>query len=180
MFEKELKAGDRFTFSGMEWICLDPDYQEKGESGVFAIGAKVIDEGPFNRNGSADYRDSDIRKPMNKIADLIGRDKLITHTVDLAADNGDKRLGTVEDDVFILSVDEYRKYRDYVPHYEEWMWTCTPWYIDAAGSANYPRNVVTSGTVSSSNANFGHGRASACIIKKSEIAASAAFREADE
>ena len=179
MIEK-MKAGDRFTLSGIEWICLDPDFQEKGENGVFAISAEAIDEGPFNRNGSADYRDSDIRRLMNKIAEKIGRDKLITHTVDLVADNGDRRCGTIEDDVFILSVDEYRKYRDYVPHYPEWMWTCTPWYIDAAGTATNPRNVNPSGTVNGSNAGYGTGRASACIIKKSAIAASAAFREADE
>ena len=180
MFENTLKAGDKFSFAGIEWICLDPDFEEKNESGVLAISAEVIDEGSFDWNGSADYRNSDIRKLMNKVADKIGRSNLITHTVDLTADNGDKRFGTIEDDVFILSVDEYRKYRDYVPHYPEWMWTCTPWYIDDSGSATNARYIYPSGTVSSNNANYGYGRASACVIKKSAIAALAAFREVDE
>lgn len=180
MCEHQLKAGDKFSFAGIEWICLDPDYLEKGEEGVFAISAEVIDEGPFSRSGSADYRNSDIRSLMNRIADRIGRDKLITHTVDLIADNGDKRFGTIEDDVFILSVDEYRKYRDYVPLYNEWMWTCTPWYINVAGYAIYSRGVGASGTISSNLAYNGYGRASACIIRKSAIAAKAALREPDE
>ena len=46
---------------------------------------------------------------------LLGEDNLIPHEVDMVADNGDDRYGTVTDRVFILSCDEYRKYRKHVP-----------------------------------------------------------------
>ena len=43
-------------------------------------------------------------------------DNLLLHTVDLVADNGDRAYGAVADLVFILTCDEYRKYRDYIQH----------------------------------------------------------------
>lgn len=68
-------------------------------------------------------------------------------TSDLIADNGDKQYGTCKDYVTILSCDQYRKYRDLVPHYPEWMWTLTPWSC-YSGHSNYVRLVSPDGNIS--------------------------------
>ena len=52
---------------------------------------------------------------FNELLPVLGEDNLIPHEVDMVADNGDDRYGTVTDRVFILSCDEYRKYRKHVP-----------------------------------------------------------------
>lgn len=67
------------------------------------------------------------------------RFNLLPHIVDLVADNGDKLYGTMEEMVFLLTCDEYRKYRDVIPKYRRWIWTCTPWTTTYTGTATHVR-----------------------------------------
>ena len=71
--------------------------------------------------------------------------------------------GTSEDFVALLSDNLYRKYRKFMPQYDTWVWTITPWSC-TSGSANYERPVTTSGALSGSGAINGYGVAPACII----------------
>ena len=87
----------------------------------------------------------------------------------MVADNGDDRYGTVTDRVFILSCDEYRKYRKHVPLLPEWMWTCTPWYITGAGNSGYVRGVDNAGGLYSSVANSSNGVAPACVFNPKNL-----------
>jgi len=95
----------------------------------------------------------------------LGSDNLIYHTVDLVADNGDKLYGVVDEQIFLLTCDEYRKYRDVIPQYNHWMWTCTPWITTNTGNASYVRNVTTDGSLYNFSAYYGDGGvAPACIF----------------
>ena len=87
----------------------------------------------------------------------------------MVADNGDDRYGTVTDRVFILSCDEYRKYRKHVPLLPEWMWTCTPWYISDAGNGSYVRDVNTDGNLSYGYADSSCGVAPACVFNPKNL-----------
>ncbi len=129
-----LCPGEHFMFKNFEWVCLDPNHSD---GGVLAIMAKPwkddvqfcpdrrYTDGKGNWNN---YRTSLIRKNLNfALAGVLG-DNLLLHTVDLVADNGDCAYGKVKDPVFILTCDEYRKYRGYIPHYGSWIWTATPWF----------------------------------------------------
>lgn len=87
----------------------------------------------------------------------------------MVADNGDDRYGTVTDRVFILSCDEYRKYRKHVPLLPEWMWTCTPWYISNAGYSNGVRCVDGTGNLDIHNAYYGIGVAPACVFNPKNL-----------
>lgn len=127
-----LSAGERFGFKGFEWIVLDNNV----DGGVLAIMASAWnnEEYSFDDDGCNNYAKSSLRrKLLNELLPVLGEDNLIPHEVDMVADNGDDRYGTVTDRVFILSCDEYRKYRKHVPLLPEWMWTCTPWYISDSG-----------------------------------------------
>lgn len=129
-----LSAGERFGFKGFEWIVLDNNV----DGGVLAIMASAWnnEEYSFDDDGCNNYAKSSLRrKLLNELLPVLGEDNLIPHEVDMVADNGDDRYGTVTDRVFILSCDEYRKYRKHVPLLPEWMWTCTPWYISDAGNS---------------------------------------------
>ena len=159
----KLEAGMTFTFKGMQWIILDPDH----EGGVFAIMKTVWKDTPFNSaENNADWSKSTLRQDIIKnLLPILGEKNLLPHMTDMVCDNGDDRLGKVEDKVFILSCDEYRKYRKYVPLFEEWMWTCTPWYVSPdSGNAHIPRNVGDGGHIYGYNAIYSCGAVPACIF----------------
>lgn len=166
---RELKPGDKFTFKGLEWIVLNNNV----DGGVLAImsftwqgrGHK-FDEDCYNNYAKSSLR----KKLLTELLPALGVDNLIPHTVDLVADNGDDAYGTVEDKVFILSCDEYRKYCKYVPLLPEWMWTCTPWYISPnSGNGSHVRSVSTAGNLNSDYVYSSNGVAPACVFNPERL-----------
>lgn len=167
---KELAPGTHFTFKGYEWIVLDNNV----DGGVLAIMASAWNnkEYKFDDDCCNNYAKSSLRgKLFNELLPVLGEDNLIPHEVDMVADNGDDRYGTVTDRVFILSCDEYRKYRKHVPLLPEWMWTCTPWYISDTGNGHYVRYVNTDGNLYNNNARNSDGVAPACIFNPEKLVA---------
>lgn len=162
-----LRPGDCFIFKGFKWIVLDNNL----DGGVLAIMAKCWKEIPFDNNYSNDYRTSSLRKQLTEeLLPILGEENLVPHEVDLTADNGDTTYGTVVDKVFILSCDEYRKYREHVPLLKAWMWTCTPWYISPhAGGSHSVRNVCSAGILGGSNAYDSYGVAPACVFRAKNL-----------
>ena len=163
---QNLHPGDRFDFKGLEWVVLDPDI----EGGVLAIAAEQFYRSEAFSDkcfaGCNDWRKSTLRNKLRKdLLPHLGSDNLIYHTVDLVADNGDKLYGVVDEQIFLLTCDEYRKYRDVIPQYNHWMWTCTPWITTNTGHADYVRYVYTDGSLGYTNAHNGNGGvAPACIF----------------
>lgn len=130
-----LRPGEHFMFKNFEWVCLDPNHPDGGVLAIMATpwtkdvkfcpSDKFADE-KGNWNNS---RTSNVRELLSVMANTVfDRKNLLSHTVDLVADNGDNAYGTVHDFVFILTCDEYRKYRDYIPYCDSFIWTATPWY----------------------------------------------------
>ena len=130
-----MRPGEHFMFKGFEWVCLDPNHPD---GGVLAIMAKPwakdvkfcpSDKFADLKGNLNNYCTSNVRVVLYDMANAVFDIKnLLSHTVDLVADNGDRAYGTVHDFVFLLTCDEYRKYRDYIPHYDRNIWTATPWY----------------------------------------------------
>lgn len=117
-----MKIGEKFNYSGIEWICLDVI-----DGNYLAITAQVWQELPFDNDNKNNWKESSLRKVLNnEFLDKLDKKYLIKQTSDLIADNGDKAYGTCKDYVTILSCDQYRKYRTLVLCYPEWMWTLTP------------------------------------------------------
>lgn len=157
-----------FNFKGFEWIALDNNV----DGGVLAVMASSwngkeyrFDEGCCNNYAKSSLR----RKLLNELLPVLGEDNLIPHEVNLLADNGDDHYGTVKDKVFILSCDEYRKYRKNVPLLPEWMWTCTPWYITDSGYCDYVRHVDADGVLHSKYARGTSGVAPACVFNPEKV-----------
>lgn len=174
-----MRPGEHFMFKGFEWVCLDPKHPDGGvlsimakpwaEDVKFCPSDKFTDEkGNWNN-----YRTSLIRETLNdSIAKKLRTNKLgdslLLHTVDLVADNGDRAYGAVADLVFILTCDEYRKYRDYIPHYDRLIWTATPWRCgdkdSDAGGSSIVRTVNAGGLLYNYGACNCGAIAPACIL----------------
>ena len=159
-----LNPGEYFIYNGIEFICLDII-----GGNYLAMTAKPYAVIPFDTDGKNDWRESSLRRVLsNDFLDLLDRRHLIKQTSDLIADNGDKAYGTSEDYVTILSCDQYRKYREIVPLFEEQMWTLTPWGCNASNS-NSARNVGATGTVYSYYASSSYGVAPACLFSSENL-----------
>lgn len=175
-----LRPGEHFMFKNFEWVCLDQNHPDGGvlaimatpwaEDVKFCQSDKFADEkGNWNN-----YRTSNVRWILSDMANSVfERKSLLRHNIDLIADNGDRAYGTVQDFVFILTCDEYRKYRDYIPHYDSWIWTATPWYCGdkdfATGIADYVRRVNADGLLYNYGACNGSAVAPACILNPKSL-----------
>ena len=177
-----LRPGEHFMFKGFEWVCLDPDHHD---GGVLAIMAKPLvkevkfcpsDKFADEKGNWNNYRTSNVRRILSDMANAVfERKSLLRHNVDLVADNGDRTYGTVKDPVFILTCDEYRKYRDYIPHYDNWIWTATPWNCGDGDKDSYTddadevRSVNTNGWFGIDAACHGNAVAPACILNPKSL-----------
>lgn len=181
-----LRPGEHFMFKGFEWVCLDPDHPDGGVLAIMAKPwAKDVKFCPSDKftdkkfcpsclfadeNGNMNnYRTSNVRGILSDMANAVfDRESLLRHNVDLVADNGDRAYGTVQDFVFILTCDEYRKYRDYIPHYDSWIWTATPWYCGEKGSnmvySNYVCFVYPGGQLDYIDADYSGAISPACVL----------------
>lgn len=162
-------------FKNFEWVCLDSNHPDGGVLAIMATPwAKDVKFCPSDKFADLkgnwnNYRTSNVRGVLSDMANAVfGGTCLLAHTVDLVADNGDRAYGTVKDTVFILTCDEYRKYRDYIPHYDSWVWTVTPWYCgdkdSSIGYASSVHLVLTGGQLGRSSAGESHAVAPACIL----------------
>lgn len=136
-------------YKDIEWICLDII-----DGNYLAITAKAWTEFPFDAGNHNDWKESSLRKVLNEeFLDKLNKNYLVMQRSDLIADNGDKSYGTSEDYVTILSCDQYRRYRDLVPCYFEWMWTLTPWDC----CSDIVRSIIPSGSINYGNACYNSG-----------------------
>lgn len=154
----KIKDGERFTYKGIEFIRLG-----KEQGGILCIAAKIWETLPFDESGCNDFRIASIRIALNtEFFSLLDDNDLLPYVMDLTADNGDKAYGKLCVYVGLLSADLYRKYRDYIPKYDGWVWLCTPWYCSYYGG--YVRDVNTDGALNSSGAHAEGGVVPAVIF----------------
>lgn len=154
----KIKDGDHFTYKGIEFIRLG-----KEQGGILCITAKIWKTLPFDKDGCNNFKKASVCKALNnEFRPLLDDNDLLTYQMDLTADNGDKAYGSLCVHAGLLSADLYRKYRDYIPSYNDWVWLCTPWYC--SGGANYVRCVYTDGTLNGGYAGYADGVVPACIF----------------
>lgn len=170
-----LRPGEHFMFKGFEWVCLDPNHPNGGVLAIMAMpwskDVKFCPSDKFaDENGNMNnYRTSNVRRILSDMANAVfERKSLLSHTVDLVADNGDRAYGTVHDFVFILTCDEYRKYREFIPHYDSLIWTATPLCCgdndSDMGFASHVRSMSVSGLLYNYGACNCGAVAPACIL----------------
>lgn len=175
-----LRPGEHFMFKNFEWVCLDPNHPD---GGVLAIMAKPWakdvkfcpnDNFADEKGNWNNYRTSNVRGILSDMANAVFEKKsLLSHTVDLVADNGDRAYGAVADLVFILTCDEYRKYSDYIPRYDSWIWTATPWCCGDKNSdtchAEHVRCMNANGKFYYNVAYSSYAVAPACILNPKSL-----------
>ena len=121
----ELTIGDEFRLVGVTWKILD----------ITGEGYTCLAESIVNKKFDSDdnnWKTSDLRSYLNKeflekIEEEIGKGNALEFERNLLSLDGQTEYGTCIDKVSLLTIDEYRKYRKYIPNTDKWWWLITPW-----------------------------------------------------
>lgn len=125
------EIGKVIELAGMDWLILD-----KTEKGYFAILNGFDEKERTFDSNSNNWISSKLRNELNtrflkKITDELGEDAVIEFDRDLLSMDGQTEYAHCKDRISILTVDEYRKYRKFLPNMDEWWWLLTPWSTPA-------------------------------------------------
>lgn len=161
------EIGKVIELAGMEWMILN-----KTEDGYFAI-LNGFDGKPRSFDpDSNSWISSKLRKELNtrflkKITDEFGEDAVIEFDRDLLSLDGQTEYGHCKDKISILTMDEYRKYRKFLPNMGKWWWLLTPWSTPANDYNTTLTVVSPSGDVGNCFCNNEIGVRPVCIFSSS-------------
>ena len=162
----DLKPGTIFKVGKREFIVLG-----HGKDTTAVILKDFLYTGIFDKN-SNNYAKSTVRKEMNgdfckEIEAAIGAENLIPHRVDLTANDGLKDYGSCVDKVSLMTADNYRRYREFLPGYGEWWYLATAFSTESNGYSRDVCYVGSDGTVDWDDCGFSLGVRPFCIFSSS-------------
>lgn len=161
------EIGKAIELAGMEWLILD-----KTEKGYFAILNGFDGKERTFDSDSNNWILSKLRNELNtrflkKITDEFGEDAVIELDRDLFSLDGQTEYGHCKDKISILTVDEYRKYRKFLPNMDKWWWLLTPWSTPANGYSVTIAVVSPSGFIGNYSYDCVFGVRPVCIFSSS-------------
>ena len=161
------EVGETITVAGITWRVLD-----KLEKGYLVISDGFYGEDRKFDGSCNNWKCSDLRKELNtdlkdKIEDELGKGALVGFERDLLSMDGQTEYGTCKDLVSLISVDEYRKYRKFLPSTDRYWWTITPDSTPCNNDSTCLRVVSPGGHIDSFSYDYGYGFRPFCIFSSS-------------
>lgn len=161
------KPGEVVEISGMEWMILD-----KLPDGYFAILNSFYGKTRMFDSDSSNWKESSLREELNtsfleKINTPFDGNAVVEFDRNLLALDGQTEYGTCRDKISLLTVDEYRKYRKYLPNMDKWWWLITPWSTPYNDYFKSVAVVSSSGGVYYGDCYYDCGVRPACIFSSS-------------
>lgn len=153
----KVRQGERFTLDGVEFVKLDGDLEA-----AFVVTSDTLpDCYPFEhedaeREDHNNFSGSFIQKRLERFwredhSDIFKA--IVERPIDLTSMDGMTDYGKPYTVARILTIDEYRKYRRFIPLTGKAFWTATPWTTlrSPYSYANGAYNINTSGAVNNNN-----------------------------
>lgn len=158
--------GDTFELAGLSWKILDIT-----DDGYMCLADRLEENMRFDSD-SNNWKDSSLRKYLNEelcqeLAEIVGNDNIISFARDLMSLDGQTEYDSCLDKVSLLTVDEYRKYRELIPNAGYWWWTCTPWSTPCNDMKTATAVVSPSGRVGDYNCGGDNDVRPFCIFSSS-------------
>ena len=118
-----LKQGDTFDIDGHEWIILE----QRGNETFCLSNECLVNNSKFDEDGSSNWKESSLRDYLNGhwLKRYMDKNMLNEFKRDLTKDDGTNWGDICFDYISLLSCDEYRKYRRFIPKVGKWYWTIT-------------------------------------------------------
>ena len=165
--DQKSEIGKTIEVAGINWLVLD-----KLEKGYFVISEDFYGRDREFDDNCNDWKSSDLRNELNtdlrkKIESELGTDSLVEFERNLLSLDGQTEYGTCRDYVSLISVDEYRKYRKFLPNRGKWWWTLTPDSTACNNDDTYVRVVSPSGGIFSNICGYSRGVRPVCIFSSS-------------
>ena len=162
----EVPAGETFLIGSSEFVVLE----QFEDSAAVILKGLLHDSMAFGKNNNFDGSDVDkaIGKFADEIAEIIGADNLVEHTVDLTSDDGLKDYGTIRRKMSLLTADLYRKYVDVLDEHKLsiWQWLATPHSTKRHDNESWVKCVSPSGRLDIGDCRNGYdGVRPFCILK---------------
>ena len=121
----EVEQGEVFKWGEKDYIKLDTL-----TDGCLCLARDIWFRDEFDYENKNNWAKSSLRQ---KLAEVIGdyaiKSKLVPFYRDLTTDDGLADYGHCTDTVSMLTCDEYRKYRKFIPKIDEWYWTITAYTV---------------------------------------------------
>ena len=163
-----LPAGSTFIVGQHEMVVL-----EQNGGVTAAIRKELLHESMRfgdnnNFNGSA--VDNACAKFAEELAEVIGEENLILHTVDLTADDGLDDYSAVDRRASLLTADQYRKWVEILDLHkvDAWWWLATPYSTARHENDRWVKCVAPSGSFNYDLYSIGgNGVRPFCIFKSS-------------
>lgn len=161
-----LGIGDTFELADTTWKILDIT------SAGYICLADNIEDMEFDSN-SNNWENSGLRGYLNgeffeKMAAEIGSKNIIPFERNLLSLDGQTEYGKCEDKVSLLTVDEYRKYRNLIPNTKDyWWWLVSPWSTPCNDYKRAVAVVSSAGRISNYYCDYDCGVRPVCIFSSS-------------
>ena len=140
-----------------------------GDGHICMAMDSVLKDEEFDSSGN-NWGDSELRKKLYKnilpkIKNEIGDESVIKFQRDLTSVDGLTEYGDCMDEISLINLDEYRKYRNLIPNSKrEWWWTITPWSTKNNNDDTWIAVVSPSGFIRSNNYGYSLGVRPFCIF----------------
>ena len=122
-----------------------------------------------NNNFDGSYADKFCKEFEKELAELIGAENIIGHTVDLTSDDGLKCYGVVHRNVSLLTTELYRRYVEILDEHKlnAWWWLATPHSTPKHCDNDWVKCVAPSGYFNYDYCGNYFGVRPFCILKSS-------------
>lgn len=149
----KVRQGERFKLDGVEFVKLDCD-----EEATFVLTADTLPECCAFEDDDAEREDHNNfdRSLIQKIMERFWREQhspifkaIVERPIDLTSMDGMTTYGKPFTVARLLTIDEFRKYRRFIPLTSKPFWTATPWTTlrSPYSNANFAYYIYTDGTV---------------------------------
>ena len=165
----EYKPGETVILGEREYIVL-------GHSGdaTALITKDVVKTMEFGK--TADYGKSYVRDYCNKefykeLSSAAGKENIIPHTVNLMCDDGSNKGVVCKDNVSIITLANYRRYREFLPALGKSIWTATGVTVLDKDYSRCVCCVYSLGVPNWNGCGYSGGVRPFCILKSSVLVA---------
>ena len=163
----EIPEGDTFKIGKYEFVVLE----HSKETTAVILKGLLIEKKQFgnNNNFAGSYVDKECQKLGDEIADIVGSENLVEHTVDLTSDNGLKDYGKARRKISLLTAELYRRYVYILDKFkpEKWWWLATAYSTKTHGDVSWVKCVSPSGDICYYSYDYYYGVRPFCILNSS-------------
>ena len=162
----EIAVGDTFTLGDYEFIVLE----QSGDT-TAVILKELFKNGEKFSESDNKYYGSNVDNICNEFAmemkEIVGKENLVEHTVDLTADDGLKCYGSIKRKMSLLTAEQYRKYVDILDKHKinKWWWLTTAHSTNKHDNSSWVKCVSPVGIICDGCCDGDRGVRPFCILK---------------